>query len=115
MVMNFPSKLYTMITRPKSVTSLDLARPEARLASRKAADKAAFDAYVTDACAGIVPTDKQFKKVDRAPALSRNLSSRPLSARVRRDVDSLGTNTAAARLELESASCNGISLRRRHF
>ena len=96
MVMNFPSKLYTMITRPKSVTSLDLARLRgtrqeivARLASRKAADKAAFDAYVTDACAGIVPTDKQFKKVDRAPALSRNLSSRPLSARVRRDVDSL--------------------------
>ena len=28
---------------------------------------------------------------------------------------SLGTNAAAARLELESASCNGISLRRRHF
>jgi hypothetical protein len=43
------------------------------VASRKAVDRAAFEAYVTDATAGSIPTDKQFRTiVDRALAVSRS-------------------------------------------
>jgi hypothetical protein len=60
----------------------------ARLAAKKSADPQVFDACIMDAVAGITPTDKQFRTiVDRALALSRSLSRRPLPARVGNDAD----------------------------